>query len=184
MDLKRSFIVTIIVLSAVLGCSATFAQTQDPPAPVPTPLAPTPPTTNQEALTEKGFFGINLGLMFLPVGLDGGYNFKDFGIRVSLDTEYSALEGYARFRLGEDSSYWYAGGGVGYSFIGSLVAFGSPFIDPPFGFNGLIGVQFENGFFAEYQPFALLGFFNSRSSGSSLFWIGAVHAKVGWRFFF
>ena len=181
MHLKRNLIVSLIVLSAVLGCSATFAQTQDPPAP-----APTPPATNQEALTDKGFFGINLGLMFLPVGLDGGYNFKDFGIRVSLDTEYAGLEGYARFRLGQDSSYWYAGGGVGYSFIGASNFFGSrtAFIDPPFGVNALIGVQFAVGFFAEYQPFLLFGAFKNDSSGLLALLAGVLHIKVGWRFFF
>jgi hypothetical protein len=74
MNLKRSLIVALIVLSAALGFGPTFAQTQD-----------------QAPLPENAFFGINLGLMWLPVGFDGGYNFKDFGIRVSLDTEYAGL---------------------------------------------------------------------------------------------
>jgi hypothetical protein len=169
MNLKRSLIVALIVLSAALGFGPTFAQTQD-----------------QAPLPENAFFGINLGLMWLPVGFDGGYNFKDFGIRVSLDTEYAGLEGYARFRLSDDSSYWYGGGGVGYSILGASNLFGSrtSFVDPPFGINGLIGVQFAVGFFAEYQPFLLFGAFKNDSSASIALLAGLVHIKIGWRFFF
>jgi hypothetical protein len=173
MDFKRSLIVTIIVLSAALGFSGrTLAQTQDPAAP-----------TQEQSLPEKAFFGVNLGLMWLPVGFDGGYNFKDFGLRVSLDTEYSALEGYARFRLGEDSSFWYAGGGVGYSLIGGTGGnlFG---VNPPFGVNALIGVQFAVGFFAEYQPFVVFGALGNSGLGGLYGLAGAIHAKIGWRFFF
>jgi hypothetical protein len=167
MNLKRSLIVTLLVLSAALGFGSTLAQTQDQPLP------------------ENAYFGINLGLMYLPVGFDGGYNFKDFGIRVSLDTEYAGLEGYARFRLSEDSSYWYAGGGVGYSYFGSIPLLGgyTPLVDPPFGVNGLIGVQFAVGFFAEYQPFFLIGAFKNDFPSLALL-AGVVHIKIGWRFFF
>jgi hypothetical protein len=172
MNLKRSLIVTIIMLSAVLGFGSTFAQTQNPPA-----------STPDQSLPENAFFGVNLGLMWLPVGFDAGYNFKDFGLRVSLDTEYSALEGYARFRFSEDSSYWYAGGGVGYSLIGGTGGnlFG---VNPPFGVNALIGVQFAVGFFAEYQPFVVFGAFGNPGLSGLYGLAGAIHAKVGWRFFF
>lgn len=176
MNLKRHVITAFIVLSAVLGFQGTFAQT-----PEPQPQNPPAPTQEQSPLPENGFFGINLGLMLFPVGLDGGYNFKDFGIRVSLDIEYSALEGYARFRLGQDSSYWYAGGGGGYSLISSQ----SSYFNPPFGVNALIGLQTELGFFIEYQPFALFGFFVPSNNYVGIGWLlSAVHIKVGWRFFF
>jgi hypothetical protein len=168
-NLKRKLIVIITVLSAVCGFSGnTFAQTQD------------------QSLPENAYFGINLGLMWLPVGFDGGYNFKDFGIRVSLDTEYAGLEGYARFRLSEDSSYWYAGGGVGYSILGASNLFGArtSFVDLPFGINGVIGVQFAGGFFAEYQPFLLLGALKNDFGALTALLAGVVHIKIGWRFFF
>jgi opacity protein-like surface antigen len=175
MNLKRSLIVSLIMLSAVLGFGSTFAQTQNPPA-----------STQDQSLPENAFFGVNLGLMWLPVGFDAGYNFKDFGVRVSLDTEYSALEGYARFRFSDDSSYWYAGGGVGYSILGGSNLFGSRtgFVDLPFGISGVIGVQFASGFFAEYQPFLLLGALKNDFGALTALLAGAVHIKVGWRFFF
>ena len=70
MNLKRHVITAFIVLSAVLGFQGTFAQT-----PEPQPQNPPAPTQEQSPLPENGFFGINLGLMYLPVGFDGGYNF-------------------------------------------------------------------------------------------------------------
>ena len=158
----------VLVIAVLMCCSSAFAQSSE-----------------AKPLPEGGFFGIATGLVWPPVAADAGYNFRDFGIRVSADLEYLALEGYARFRMGENGDSWYAGGGVGYSFLFQIFnyLYGSR-PEAFFGVNALIGLQSESGWFIEYQPFVLLGFFDNSTLKYGGWIASAIHVKFGYRFRF
>lgn len=133
------------------------------------------------AFARGGYIGASLTSSDFPVSVMVGYNDTAFGVRLSADTTFAGIEGYARLQFVEDGSSFYLGAGLGLRPYAFWVYRNAPPLAQspglPLSLEWLFGFELRNddvGFFLEYAPTLPI-------SGKVDFYdlVGALHARRG-----